>query len=70
MEPADLGDPAKFSYNGKSCMAWHAADKAQLRPLEFFPNYMRCLQAYGAHRADQLQWYQPGIESNFEAAAE
>ncbi len=66
MHRTDLWHEDKFSFEGKSCRQWHDADKAKLRPLEFYPNYMRCLQAYGANQAEELKWYLQDAESNFE----
>ena len=70
MHRTDLGDAERFSYQGKSCAQWRQADKERLRPLEFYPDYMRCLQAYGANQAEELGWHRPNAESNFTADVE
>lgn len=35
---------------------WYDLDEKARRPLEFYPNYMKCLIAYGEHRAKELAW--------------
>ena len=35
---------------------WYDLDEKAYRPLEFYPNYMKCLIAYGEHRARQEGW--------------
>jgi predicted acylesterase/phospholipase RssA len=70
MHRTDLREREKFEYNGRSCMDWHEADKVRLRPLEFYPEYMRCLQAYGANQVEELKWFEPGALSNFTADTE
>jgi hypothetical protein len=35
---------------------WYELDDKAYRPLEFYPNYMKCLIAYGEHRGRQGDW--------------
>jgi hypothetical protein len=39
-----------------TCQYWHDKDKAELRPVQFYPNYMRCVTDYGKARAIGLKW--------------
>jgi predicted patatin/cPLA2 family phospholipase len=41
----------------KSCMAWRKHDADTLNPVQFYPNYMDCVSAYGRSRARQLAWF-------------
>ncbi len=66
MHRTDLNNEERFSFEGKSCRQWHEDDKAKLNPFEFYPNYMRCIQAYGANQAEALGWHLPDAKSNFE----
>ena len=62
------GDSADFHYEGRSCGSsagrmpadgaptWYQLDDQAYRPLEFYPRFMQCLQAYGAHRAQAEGW--------------
>lgn len=70
MHRTDLRDKEKFSFRDRSCNDWLQSDKERLRPLEFHPDYMRCLQAYGANQAEELKWFDPGTPSNFTADIE
>lgn len=63
----DLNDAANFAFEGKSCRQWHDFDREKLNPFEFYPTYMRCLEAYGANQAEELRWYAPDTKSTFEA---
>lgn len=61
-------DAADFLYQGRSCgsgagrvpkdgiKTWYQLDDEAYRPLEFYPRYMQCLQAYGAHLAAEEDW--------------
>ncbi len=46
----------EFPYNGApardaiTCSNWYKADAAKFNPMEFFPNYMRCMLNYGMTR--------------------
>lgn len=66
----DMRDKEKFAWQGQSCNDWQEADRARLRPLEFYPNYMRCLQAYGANQVEELGWRDRDAPSNFTADVE
>lgn len=63
----DIAGPEAFVFEGKSCSQWHDVDKEKLKPFEFYPSYMRCLQAYGANQAEELKWFETDSPSNFEA---
>jgi hypothetical protein len=43
----DDGQPAPDS---KTCSDWHAIDRAESDPLQFYPKYMRCVIDYGRSR--------------------
>lgn len=45
----DSDTPAPGS---KTCSEWRALDRAQGDPLQFYPNYMRCLIDYGGSRVE------------------
>ena len=47
---------SKIGEDEKDCAGWLAADKAELRPVEFHPRYMQCLIAYGSSRAADSGW--------------
>jgi hypothetical protein len=47
MRRSVLWHAEQFSFGDKSCKQWYDKDKAKLRPFEFYPNCMRCLEAYG-----------------------
>jgi hypothetical protein len=49
MRRSVLWHAEQFSFGDKSCKQWYDKDKAKLRPFEFYPNCMRCLEAYGCH---------------------
>ena len=55
-----LGDHACGSSGGylpkNGRPTWYELDEKAYRPLEFYPNYMKCLLAYGEHRARQEGW--------------
>lgn len=40
----------------RKCSKWSEIDEAAEAPVEFHPRYMRCLIAYGAHRARISGW--------------
>jgi hypothetical protein len=39
-----------------SCRSWRDQDGAKLKPLQFYPHYMRCLIAYGEAQAQAANW--------------
>jgi hypothetical protein len=39
-----------------SCRSWRDQDSAKLKPLQFYPHYMRCLIAYGEAKAQAANW--------------
>lgn len=43
----------------KSCLSWLNFDQKNLKPLEFHPNYMKCLVDYGAKRGEVEPWNTP-----------
>lgn len=47
----DTGDPAAHS-----CRYWRERDGSLLKPVQFYPHYMRCLIAYGEVRAADSGW--------------
>jgi hypothetical protein len=61
-------DAPDFAYQGRSCgsgegrvtkdgvKSWYDLDEEASHPLEFYPRYMQCLQAYGVHRARHEGW--------------
>jgi predicted acylesterase/phospholipase RssA len=61
-------DAPDFVYQGRSCgssagrvpkdgvESWYRLDEEAYHPLEFYPRYMQCLQAYGAQRARDEGW--------------
>jgi predicted acylesterase/phospholipase RssA len=48
--------PLEWSYRGKTCAEWKLSDAKEFKPLEFFPNYMKCMVDYGEHRGRQDPW--------------
>jgi predicted patatin/cPLA2 family phospholipase len=48
----------------KSCTAWHKQDADTLHPVQFYPNYMDCVSAYGRSRARQLRWFGTNPQSD------
>lgn len=49
-------EPLEWRYRDKTCAEWKAADKAEFDPMEFYPNYMKCMVDYGEHRGRQDAW--------------
>lgn len=49
-------EPLDWTYRGKTCAQWKAADKAEYDPMEFYPNYMKCIVDYGEHRGREDAW--------------
>jgi len=61
-------DAPDFPFQGRSCgsgegrvtkdgiKSWYELDEDASHPLEFYPRYMQCLQAYGAKRAMDEGW--------------
>lgn len=41
---------------GQTCDQWHEYDRKMLHPLEFYPDYMRCLVDYGQERGETEPW--------------
>jgi hypothetical protein len=39
-----------------SCAKWRQYDADTLRPIQFYPHFMRCLTAYGIDRASKHKW--------------
>lgn len=51
-------DADDFVLDGRTCRDWRTVDEAaKPAPLQFRPNEMRCLIAYGRARADRLHWW-------------
>jgi predicted acylesterase/phospholipase RssA len=48
--------PLDWRYNGQTCTAWKAADRETFKPMEFYPNYMKCIVDYGQHRGAEDPW--------------
>ncbi len=48
--------PLDWRYNGKTCTEWKAADREAFKPMEFYPNYMKCVVDYGQHRGADDAW--------------
>jgi predicted acylesterase/phospholipase RssA len=72
MHRGDLNRAEKFTLTiagqTKTCIGWLKHDKETIRPLQFHPNYMACISAYGAQEARRVEWHQPGIVSQFDSA--
>jgi len=49
------GDPDQWVYDGRTCADASAADAAS-RPVQFHPQYMRCLIDYGQKRGARDPW--------------
>lgn len=51
-------DDFPFTTKGetKSCKRWYEADQQKLNPIEFYPDYMKCLVAYGRQRGRAAAW--------------
>ena len=49
------GDPDQWVYDGRTCAAASAADAAN-KPIQFHPQYMRCLIDYGQKRGARDPW--------------
>jgi len=48
--------PEDHRYQGRSCADWHALDRAQGKPVQFYPAYMACLIDYGRQRGQGGMW--------------
>lgn len=48
--------PLDWSYRGKTCAEWKLSDAKEFKPMEFYPNYMKCVVDYGEHRGRQDAW--------------
>ncbi|WP_068076814.1 patatin-like phospholipase family protein [Novosphingobium lentum] len=40
----------------KTCQQWRDDDRKRLNPIQFFPNYMRCIIDYGRSRPEVVAW--------------
>lgn len=40
----------------KTCAEWKVYDGEKFKPMEFYPNYMKCVVDYGQHRGGQDPW--------------
>ena len=57
IEPDGLSFPDKLDGTlAKACADWLEEDRRLLKPLQFFPHYMRCMIDYGRDRAKQEGW--------------
>ena len=52
---AYVHDQDRHKFDGKTCREWNTIDEAD-DPLQFHPNFMRCLIDYGRKRAENGQW--------------